>query len=68
MNDQIQPQLITESELLTILRLPETRSAKRKFRRWLRSANVKSWRLKNLRLFSLPEVLVAMEVPMASCG
>jgi hypothetical protein len=62
MNDQNQPLLITESELLQILRLPETRSGKRRFRRWLRSVNVKSWRLKNLRLFSLPEVLVAMEV------
>lgn len=67
MNDQIQPQLITESELLTILRLPETRSGKRRFRRWLRNASIKSWRLRNLRLFSLPDVLIAMEVPIASC-
>lgn len=66
MNDQNQPLLITESELLQILRLPETRSGKRRFRRWLRSSTIKCWRLRNLRLFSLPEVLVAMEVPIAS--
>jgi hypothetical protein len=55
--------LISEAELLEALRLPAGRAGKQRLRRWLENEpSVKVWKLRNHKLFCLPEVMERLEV------
>jgi hypothetical protein len=68
MNDPIiegKYELITESELIKLLKLPAGDRGKRRLRRWLKTAPVRQWSLRHHRLFSARDVLAAMELPLS---